>query len=174
MRHFGFMDGPTDISALDLSAGISFQNGLLGKQVVLDLLRIHHDGVVAQCKDGTESCDNAIEELIAMGIDCGLVFESARGTSYFSALVAYLDIDLETRFKPLQPVMDDLNAALRDAGLLTEDFEAFSLQLWANKTSRPHFFKLEKRVGQPGAFYSTAPMQTQAHLDLLGKLEAIV
>lgn len=172
-EHFKFADGPRDASALDLGAGITFLNGLFRNEIVIDQLKLHDDGIVLQSKTDTVKCDQIIDELIEL--DCGLLFEGLRETAYFSALVTEMDIEFDERFKTLQPTMDALDAALASAGQLENGFEPFAIQLWANKNSRhQHFFRLEKRVNTPGAFYSTAPMRTADHLELLAKIEAIL
>lgn len=174
---FKIGDGPKSIADVDLGAGIVLQNGLFNGQAVIDQLKIQKAGLLVQCKETTALSDAIIDATIEMGSEIGLKFSQEVGRAYFSALIVELDLEFSARFSILEPIMKTLNSSLREQfhGLVDE-YEGFGVHLWANKnTDRPQYFRLEKKVHglADNHFFSTAPLSTEQHIEVLEQIESI-
>lgn len=182
---YKFVQFPAKPEELDLSKGINFVGGSFQKDPQNDIaidLTVFNDGFIADTRSSTVDSDAFLDGFFSwISKEFGLVpyKEILRSRVYVSELWVKTDKSLNA----LNPKLE--NFAKRLTSLIVGHkhhhilFETYGISLWTNPTITipPSPFKFERAEGVPfneNRYYSTAPLQTDVHLELLEELENIL
>jgi len=182
---YNFMQFPAKPEELDLSKGIIFVGGSFQKDPQNDIaidLTIFNDGFIADTRSSTEDSDAFLEEFFSwIAIEFGLVpyQEILRSRVYVSELWVETDKSLNTLNPKLENFAKRLTSLIVGHKHHPISFETYGISFWTNPTVTlpPGPFKFERAEGVPfneNRYYSTAPLQTDVHLELLEELENIL
>lgn len=145
---------------------------------MIDDITIFNDGVRVQAKLSTDILDEIIDDIIENGSDLFIAFGEQRPVrNYFSALI--FEIEVEEQPNGLSILSNKLNTLVANYGSIREEFRPFAIHLWANQhaPSGPTLLKIERVVDlpdNPKAFFSSGPLRTEDHLEILREFEKIV
>ena len=178
-------------SALDFDAqtktlsfkGGKFKSGLTdeGKERYVSVdLSIYTDGLVANTRSSTEDGDKFLEEAIHSAVDrFQLVYDhqTIRRKSYFSEM----DVRLDRPLSLLNPKLTELATAISslqdESNRTTFEFSGVSFLPDPTAQTTVSAFSLERKVNTPWSenrYFAKAPLQTNAHLQLLNDFEGIL
>jgi hypothetical protein len=160
--------------------GIVFANGSFavdGTSYAIQKTTIHGDGIVMDTAASTDFSEAVLCDALTFAADqFGLTYrpEMIHTRIYTSELVVYTEKDLGQYFAPLAGIQADLREL---TGLPFEPFGlSFSIDMQAS-TARPAPFKFEREVGKHYSqqrYYSSAPLKTSQHEQLLRRLESLL
>jgi hypothetical protein len=179
-ERYKFAGTPTISDALQ--QGAKFSEGLLliGDQtIVIRQLGIYNDGVIVVAFNTDES-DLILEDLVSWATQIFKLREpiTRMRRVYVSSVVVEFDIPIERPFRALSKFVKTYEAALKSAYDWVLPVEPTRIAFGADPTKMPQHrsadFLIERRAGRPFSedrYFSTVPLQTSAHLDLLVCLE---
>jgi hypothetical protein len=158
--------------------GIVFMNGSFAvgsSRHTIVKATIFGDGIVVDSALSTDFCEAFLADALTfLCSQFGLTYRSEmiHTKIYTSELIVQIDKDLTRLFAPLAAIRDQLNS------LAGHHFEpsgfGFSIDPQAT-TARPAPFTFEYETNKPRSqrrYYSSAPLRTDQHEDLLRQLEA--
>ena len=160
--------------------GIVFMNGYFtvgSARHTIVKATIFGDGIVVDSALSTDFSESFLADVLTfLSTQFGLTYrpDMVYTKIYTSELIVRTDKDLDHLFAPLATIKERLN-------LLSEHrFEpaGFLFNIDPQKTTaRPAPFRFEREVGKAFSqrrYYSSAPLRTIQHEELLGQLEAIL
>lgn len=178
MARYAFVKAPS----LDELAN-NIQKFQIGKfeDVQIQELGIYNDGIIVSSKSNTAILDSFVEDLFRwLSHEFGIVpqINAKHERHHESQLVIKSEVDLASVIKPATAVLNLFSQTWQDEFDAKYNFAGFQLDCGLKYTGRrkPIHFNIERRIGvsfDENVFFSTAPLSTNAHLDLLGKLEAL-
>jgi hypothetical protein len=179
---YNFQTFPKTADEADETAatGIVFMNGsfaVASTRHTIVKATLFGDGLVVDSALSTDFCEAFLADALTfLSSQFGLTYnaEMVHTKIYLSELIVRTDKDLNRLFASLSTVRDQLN-------LLTgHHFEpvgfGFNLDTKVS-TARPAAFKFEREINKPFAqrrYYSSAPLRTSQHENLLGQMEALL
>lgn len=170
---FEFVDGP--VTAAEFSGeNVTFRLGHHGPTIIQEMI-IYQNGISCQSlfptEDLQEACDAALA-LIRPGLDLRWFYKSE--------IEVQLRKGFEAFVSPLEAVTAILRPIIERAGFQGEEYGPYGLilgdQPLESDVPRPGRFVLEWRVGHPkseNVFFSSAPLSTREHLNVLEQIEAL-
>lgn len=185
IEKYKFVEVPIKPEELDLGKGVKFAGGSFQKDSQHDLsidLTLFNDGLVADTRSSTNDSDAFLDELLTWAAtDFGLVHyqEVLRSKVYLSELWVQTDKSLNSINPKLESFARRLTSLIVGHEYHPIAFETYGIWFWTDQTitNPPPPFKLERPEGIPFAenrYYSVAPLQTEAHLEVLEELESIL
>lgn len=197
-KRYGFVDTPTTLQDYDPNKGIAFRHGkfpitrsaILGesapREILIDLFQVFGNGFRVDTRVYIEYVDTFVEDVLkwaAESFGLKILQEHPVLSFYLSQVEVKSDIALGTlfnMFNPLAEITKDLfrKYGYESHGLVYPPFEVSGLVLNTDLTQvrfpllSPLTF--ERRVQQPytsNLYYSTAPLKTLDHLEVLEELE---
>lgn len=179
---YKFRKFPSLTESSDLTKGISFQDGEF--QISQDELpiavnlTIYNDGVLADSSSSSEYSDMFLADVFHHFSEIFKMppFQSViRRRIYLSQLTVSTDKTLEV----LNPKLKQLSKYLSAHVELDKVFQLGGIHIWPDQVSRvnPSPFIFERAINVPfseNKYFSTAPLQTKQHLELLDKLETVL
>jgi hypothetical protein len=159
--------------------GIVFMNGSFAvgsAHHTIVKATIYGDGIVVDSALSTDFCEAFLTDVLSLASQFGLTYRSEmiHTKIYTSELIVQTNKDLNRLFAPLVVVKERLNS------LTGHTFEpagfGFSIDTQAT-TARPAAFRFEREINKPFGrqrYYSSAPLQTSQHEDLLRQMEALL
>lgn len=180
--YYKFKKTPPDDATLE--AGLTFETGefIEGKDNIAIRLTIQKDAVTADTRFSTTAADNFLKDLFSkLSAEYGLPNpeEVIKGKGYLSNVYISTDVSLDLINPKLKPVSKFLSDNVQ-SGSNRFDFEVGSIGFWPNPIYPvviPTSFTIERQMGVPFAekrYFSTAPLETDKHLQLLEKTEKIL
>ena len=160
--------------------GIVFANGsfaLGSTRHAIVKATMYGDGIVVDSGLSTDFCEAFLADvLIFLSGQFGLTYrpDMIHTKIFTSELIVRMDKDLSRLFAPLTTVKEKLNA------LTGHQFEpaGFGLSIDAQATTaRPAPFRFEREVGKHFSqhrYYSSAPIRTSQHEELLREMEDLL
>lgn len=160
--------------------GIVFMNGSFATGNVRHTIvkaTMYADGIVVDSALSTDFCEAFLADVLAfLSSQFGFTYspEMIHTKIFTSELVVRSDKDLNRFFVPLATVKKKLNT------LTGQDFEPFGLRFNIDATvttARPAPFVFEREIGKrfsQNRYYSSAPLQTKQHEELLQELESLL
>lgn len=157
--------------------GIVFGQGSFafeGNHYTVVKATMHGDGLVVDSGLSTDFCEAFLADFLAfLSNKFGLTFhpKMLHKKLYLSEVIVKTDKDLNGLFASLASIREKLN-------LLTgQDFQAagFAFSTDPAVTTRPTQFKFEREVGKEfdqRRYYSSAPLRTSQHVELLQEMES--
>jgi len=176
---YKFKSFPTPKETLDLSKGIKFDDGEF-KNSDGDVVNIsfvaYSDGLVVDTRSSTKDSEAfLIEALVRLNEEFNLprYEQIIRRRTYVSQLYVTTDQSLEL----LNPRLREISKYLSDD--LSHAFEVGGIQFWSDQKEKnaPPSFTIEGVLNVPFSekrYFSSAPLQTDKHLELLDKFENIL
>jgi hypothetical protein len=182
---YQFVQFPTKPEELDLSKGINFVGGSFKEAPENDIaidLTVFNDGFLADTRSSTEDSDVFLDEFLSwIAGEFGLVQykEILRSRVYVSELWVKTDKSLNTLNPKLENFAKRLTSLIVGHNHHPISFETYGISFWTNPTITlpPGPFKFERAENTPFGehrYYSTAPLQTNVHLEMLTELEGIL
>ena len=159
-----------------------FKHGLFEGNAI-DILEVYNDGIIVSSRSDSDCIDKYIDDL-------GLWLETTHGLSviethtvnkmYESTLLVETDQKI---FKPLDEfagIARLIESALHDSSGLEMQYHNFGLSLSADQSQNPFLkpipFRFERKEGiefSRHQFFTTAPLKTKQHLNILEQLEQL-
>jgi hypothetical protein len=173
------------IQHADISA-MTFTNGRLedgDTSYAISQMVISGNGLMIVSKS-TDDSDKIYEHLTSM-LDktFGFKFKTFEPTKqYISTIVVQLETEIERATSPLNSILELLRLAMGEKDGFALKRLAFGSQhdggpVITLDTLDKADFVLERRAGSPFAekrYFSTAPLRTSEHIEVLGKIEEII
>lgn len=141
-------------------------------------LRIYNDGLVADTRSSTDDTDLFLKDVLESAVkEFSLTYASdtVRRTLYLSELNVVCDRDLSLLNPRLHSIADKISRLSKSANP-KPNFAFSSLAFWAEPFApNAEVFRFEKKQNTSASenrYYSSAPMMTSDHLDVLKEIEA--
>ncbi len=179
---YGFQKYPQTLAEADETAtsGIVYEHGYFQTEAgryEIDKVSMHNDGLVVNNRQSTDLGESFLEDALSfLANEFGLTYqhEMIHKKIYTSELIVRPEKDLAALFSTLDPIREKL-------GVLTgHKVWPFGLKFNIDVTTtsdRPALFVFEREVNKPFGqkrYYSSAPLKTGKHLELLQELEALL
>jgi hypothetical protein len=178
----GFPYKPEDF---DLTKGIKFLGGIFQKDSQTEInidLTVYLDGLLADTQSSSDDSDQFLDEFLTWATNkLGLVSynEVIRTKSYVSELFVRTDKPLIALNPKLEKFAKHLTSLIKGHSHHPVAFETVGITFWTDQTITlpPGPFRFERVTEIPFAenrYYSAAPLQTDAHLEILMEFEKIL
>ena len=167
----------------DLGGGkLEFKHGLFEGNAI-ETLDVYNDGVIVSSQSNTDFLDKFLDDLSVWSENyLGLSAIKTHTVEKIFESVLVVEFDREV-LKPLNAyanIARMVEKALQDSSKLEVSYQNFSMAFSADQTKNPALkpipFRFERRVGIEFAlnqFYTTAPLKTKQHLEILEALERL-
>ena len=176
---------PTKPEEFDLSTGIKFQSGTFMRETQPDImvdLTVYNDGLLADTRSSTDDSDAFLHDLLTHltdEFDFTPYHEIIRYQSYVSELFVQTTKHLNSLNSKLEKFAKLLTSMIKGHSHHPIAFETVSITFWTDQTITlpPGPFRFERIIEIPFAenrYYSAAPLQTNAHLEILDEFENIL
>jgi len=159
-----------------------FKHGLFEGNAI-DTLDVYNDGIIVASQSDSDFIDKFIHDLNSwLKKDRGISFIETHTVSkiYESILLVETDRDIFKPFDAYVSILTLIETALHDASKLNVKYENFGLTLSADHTQNPALkpipFRFERKEGIEFSrcqYYTTAPLRTKQHLEVLERLEGL-
>jgi hypothetical protein len=181
---YDFAQAPKHQLDVDERGGLSFKSGRFVNPQgapVLVTLSIYNDGMVCDASSSTDDSTRFLEDVTQwIKSEYGLaVPENVR-----RAYVGQIDFETETQLISLNPALQHLKALLdgyfQRATSQERSFNFAGVGFWTEdfgQPSAPAAFKYERKIGaalSSNHYFSQAPLETNAHLELLTEMERLL
>lgn len=182
---YKFAQFPSKPEELDLSKGVKFLWGTFQKnqqhEINIDLT-IYNDGLLADTRSSTEDSDAFLDEFLTYMVeefDFVPYQEVLRIKSYVSELFIRTDKPLNALNPKLEKFAKLITSLIEGHSHHPVAFETVGITFWTDQTITlpPGPFRFERVSDIPFAenrYYSAAPLQTDAHLEVLMEFEKIL
>lgn len=192
---YKFLTSPKSLADFDRNKGIVFENGVFKipakkketeeRSIVLDRLHIYNNGLMIETRGYVEDAEHFLDHLIEWSIrvlGVRLDTDSPIASTFLSNLEVQMDNPLTAfQTKATAAVSKILAKQLSDYGLKVAPYEQVGLSMYVDvanlKAPYPGNFRLDRRDGvafDANVFFSSAPLRTQDHLDLLQQIESML
>ncbi len=179
---YKFKNYPTITDNTDISNGYNFQFGdfyIEGDLPIEVGLSIYNDGMTADASSSTIHSDAFLEDVLTRIAE---IFKLAFYEPIFrrKLYLSQLYVHTENQIGLLNPKLNQISEYL-SSNIEQDDcfFEAGGITFWPDQTKKmvPTPFTFERALGVPfseNRYYSSAPLQTDQHFELLEKLEMLL
>ncbi len=181
---YKFLQVPTKIEEFDFNRGLEFLGGIFKEGKVISRLRIHNNGIYCEAMQPTEVIQEFIDDVLEwVRKDSGMTVEYRAPPNVFalSSLEVESDVSLVSAHGGVSVIGEKITALLESYGHEATKFEPTCLVFHCDEPrvqgTRLTRFTFERREGQPfdkKLFFSTAPLKTTDHLELLNELEGLL
>ena len=182
---YKFVQSPAKPEELDLAKGVKFIGGSFHKDQQNDIgidLTIYNDGFLADTRSSTEDSDAFLDEFlnwISTEFDLIPYQEVLRSKVYVSELWVKTDKSLNALNPKLEKFAKRITSLIVGHEHHPIAFETSGISFWTDPTviNPPGAFRFERLIDAPfseNRYYSAAPLQTDAHLEILTELERIL
>lgn len=183
IERYKFGTYPKTLDEFDPQEGLKLQAGLfqtsLNEPIAVDLTT-YNDGFVADSRSSTSDSDLFLEDIfmwLHQEFNFSYYKEILRRKIYASELYVRMERNLKIANPELEKFARSLS--LNTPGDESISFEIGGVSFWADpaKAMGVSTFRLERAEGKPfkeNRYYSSAPVQTENHLELLEELEKIL
>lgn len=181
---YRFAKAPRNVLDLNEQKILAFQYGSFlnsGKIEVTVSLEIYNNGIAAETSSNTSDSTEFLKEVANwITTEYGFVIppEKSLGKGYMSQVGVELDGSLSASNSKFSAISQLLSSRVKTLDGKPRQFEIASLGFWTEdigKVEAPAAFRLERKWGTPFSsthYFSQAPLETQAHIDILAELEA--
>jgi hypothetical protein len=179
VERYAFAAPPASFSDL-MADKVEFNHGLFAGSAI-DKLEVYNDGMIVSSRSNTDLLDGFLHDLMSwLSSEFGISVVPTRKNDRIHESQLVVSVD-ESIMKPLS----SLNQISRlISSLLQENYGidnqlhalgyALSVDPMGNAEIRPSAFRIERRLAAEfslSQFYSIAPLRTDHHLEILGKIE---
>jgi len=186
VNSYKFKKFPLPNEKLDEVKGIKFEQGEFKKkdnEIILILeFTIFQDGFIIDSRSSTKDSDEFIAEILTRAheeFNLTKYEEVIKRKNYLSQMLVSMDKSLVS----LNPKIKELSMYVSDniVGFENTLFEPAGISFLPDQKPTPNInpapFTLERQVGSPFSYkryFSSAPLQTEKHWDLLNRFEEIL
>jgi len=175
---YKFKSIPSLTEKTDYTKGVKFEDGEFANKkgdIIFLTLVVHNDGIIVDTRSSTSDADDFLDEILTKMSE-KFNLPHYKQLAVKKAYVSKLYITTEILLELFNPKLKEISEYLTDN--LSHPFELGCLGFWPDQTVRlsipPFIFERatnftfsEKR------YFSSAPLQTDKHLEMLNKLEKI-
>lgn len=177
---YKFRKFPSINDAQDLVKGVSFGDGefIINDQLTVNLsITFYNDGIVVDTRSSTDHSDGFLDDFfrrVSEEVDIPPYSSVLKETLYLSQVFISPEKSLETLNSKLKHISKYLTQHTKG----NNDFQTSGLSFWPDQTKKRNLvpFTFERAANTPfedNRYYSSAPLQTNNHLELLDILESI-
>jgi hypothetical protein len=186
VNSYKFKKFPLPNEKLDEVKGIKFEQGEFKKgddeTILILAFTVFHDGFIIDSRSSTKDSDEFIEEILTRAHDeFNLTHyeEVIKRKNYLSQMFVSMDKSLES----LNPKVKEISKYVSDniVGFENALFGMAGISFFPDQKAAPNInpapFTLERQAGSPFShkrYFSSAPLQTEKHWELLNKFEEII
>lgn len=181
-ERYRFGSAPQTIAELE-KPKIEFRHGLF-EDSAIETFEVYNDGIVVTSRSDTDFIDAFIDDFVAwLTNDHGLFIIETHTVHqmYDSSLLVETDQNVFQPFESYAEILQLIEKSLKESSGLGVEFQNYGFTLAADRTQisamKPNPFRLERKEGVEffrHQFYSTAPLKTKQHLDILERLEQLM
>jgi hypothetical protein len=179
VERYGFMKYPTSASDFDENKGIEFIGGRFNRWVI-DKLVIVNSGVYLDTSVNTEASRSLWFDMMGWAVSTfGVTFkpEMIKRSVYVSNVTFHTDVPILAAHPIFAEIGNATTAEVENAYKHRLDYEPAAINITFDQTSiklgtAP--FTIQRREGVPfeeNKYFSTAPLRTEVHLELLERWE---
>jgi len=179
---YRFAQYPKTAEEMDESKGIIFMNGSFqheSRQAVDINLKVFGWGVAAETRSSTKDSDAFLKKAlnwISNEFDLPSIDQILRSNAYYSELNVQCENSLSMLNPKLERISQRLNSEVKGHGEMA--YQASGISFWSNPSLNQAFpFRIERAEGVGFAenrYLSSAPLETEIHLEILSELDAIL
>jgi hypothetical protein len=176
---YGFNTVPKTYEDFTKPGGAEFRLGRVA-DIELTKLTLYSNAIELVIQDGADMADKVLRDLLVWGATIGLqtIDDAPRTKWYVSELTFRTDIVLDGLHPALRRLADEVSAAVAQLFTHSGRYETTGVMLNfddANLRLPPGAFRLERKAGgvpfSEKRYWSTAPMRTEQHIELLQNFE---
>jgi len=181
---YSFGQAPKHSGDVGTDNALAFKSGTFVNSKGVPILvsfSIFNDGFVA---DTLSSTDDSTEFLTTVTRWIQDEYGLSIPTEIKKVYVSQIDCECDTPMSALNPHLPEiagfLDRNVRSADDKTRHFNVSGLSLWTEDNTKPlapAAFKYERKIGAPFSanhYFSQAPLETQAHIELLNRIERVL
>ena len=180
MDRYEFMQGPTTVEHYDMKAGVLFRGGHFNGHEI-DRVQLYDVGMLAEGKEDTQALDQFIDDVMTWAQTQRrlkiLPTEMPITKTYLSQLIVEFAPTPVPPNAASQSIMSAFSEAMQSSGLPPVLVNIGGFSITPDPASGANWnFRFERRVGEPfsaNKFFSSAPLSTGVHLELIEKFERI-
>jgi hypothetical protein len=177
-HRYKFLQAPRTVPEYDFGAGIKFFKGTFNERSFIERLEIYNNGILCETTTSTEEMDQFLDNLMTWAID-EFGWQSPTGARwYVSNVEVHADINIAEKFREFADIGQRITEILHTYGQQPPAFSVAQIGLHGDVTKvpfpAPRPFLFERRAAVPysaGFYFSSAPLTTAHHLEILQKLE---
>jgi hypothetical protein len=180
---YGFVQVPHTVEELDLKKGVNFLRGFFRGQVV-EKLAIFENGLLCESRCDNSILDDFLTEFLQWANAQRFRGSPARLTglrAYLSQMEVISNVKFERTFSKLNAFGDKVTGFLASYGQPASKYSVHGFRMHYDVTENtllgaPEFI-FERRAGSPfssNKFFTSAPIKTAEHLELLESLETLL
>jgi hypothetical protein len=185
INKYNFQKYPTDFEEIDPIQGIKFLAGTFINDKKHDItieLNIFNWGLVAETRSSTDDSDSFLDEFlswIAMEIELVAYQQILKTKFYLSELWVQFNKNLNALNPKLAEFTKRLTSMIEGHEHHPIKFETSGIAFWTdpNIVGPPGPFRFERAENasfSENRYYSSAPLQTETHLEILDELEDLL
>ncbi|MCY4460407.1 MAG: hypothetical protein OXC26_08440 [Albidovulum sp.] len=181
-ERYRFGSAPQTIAELERPK-IEFRHGLF-EDSAIETFEVYNDGIIVTSRSDTDFIDAFIDDLATwLTNDHGLFIIETHTVRqmYDSSLLVETDRNVFQPFESYAEILKLIEKSLKESSGLGVEFQNYGFTLAADQTQisamKPNLFRLERKEGiefSRHQLYSTAPLKTKQHLDILDRLEQLM
>jgi hypothetical protein len=177
---YGFVQVPMTLAELDFKNGVTFLRGYYQGKII-EKFQVYENGLLCEASADTDLADEFLSEVLGWALrEHNLPVKETGVKAYISQLEVISTINLESKFSELNAVGKLLAGCLKRYGQPVSDYGVSGLRMHYDSIAapipRPPQFVFERRVGQQystNEFFTSGPLRTKDHLEVLESLEKI-
>lgn len=179
-RKFKFWEYPKSMAEFLQENGASFGNGIVNG-IKIRNLTLFKQGLFVREFMNTKDIDSIIDIIIEFILDnynISYINTPPVLKAFNSAIVVRMSPDIMNYILKFGKLSEQISKMVSEYGFTSSKFQVSSLSLQPDPSKtvllQPGKFVIERRAGYPfeeGLFYSTAPVSTEQHLNILLELE---
>jgi hypothetical protein len=162
---------------------MDFFHGLF-EDIAIAKLSIFSDGIAIESKSNSKLLERFLKDLLGWAeaeLDIAIIHPYKYSCIYNSDIVFQTEKDIYSPLKKFKRAQDFLSQRLLDSSGIEISWESFgwSFGYDANRTAgpKPGMFRVERKLNTDHSlnqYFSTAPLSTDDHIELLKVVESIV
>lgn len=177
---YGFIQVPLTVDDLDFKKGVTFLQGYY-KGKIINKLQIYENGLLCEANEDNSLIDEFLGELFAWAKHVHKLPMRETGVrAYLSQMEVISAIDIGAVFSKVAPIGGLLAEALKAYGQPVQEYKISGLKMHYDSMALPvpraPEFAFERRAGElysANEFFTSAPVRTGDHLQILEALEKV-
>lgn len=177
---YGFAQVPHTLEELNLKTGVSFLRGYFRGKII-DKLQLYENGLLCEAKENNSVCDDFLNDVFDwLPKQLNRVLKQGEPRAYLSQVEVTSEIDLASTFGKLSSAGGLISDLLNAYGQKTDTYIVNGFKMHYDVEGKPLprglEFIFERRAGElysKNTYFSSAPLRTDDHLNVLEKIEAI-
>jgi hypothetical protein len=175
---YGFVEVPRKVADLNFDAGVSFLQGYF-RDIMIDKFQVYNNGLLCEAAADNQQCADFLDEIMSWAPQHFNIPVKPRMKAFQSKIEVTSTKDIRNTFAKFADVGSLIGRMLEGYGLQSPPYVAAGLVLQhepqPNIASNPNF-EFAWRAERPfedRIYYSSAPLRTQDHLQVLNLLEEV-